>query len=351
MKRWLFPIWIPLCLMMFAGSALATEGFRVFHFGDSYQTVIGKGESLCEFGPLQQDSRWFWKTTVTCNGFDFKDGVRVNLYLDFSDDRLVRVVVVSGDIADYQLVRRAQERYRYLLPINPGFKHKPLINLADRLVLEDQVHQLGPGQRYITFHHQGSWEWEFIYEDIEALTRDQVRERRILENEAGQGLAGWNRFVFGDSSETIQIKLEGLCTDMRFSAGLTRTKSLFCRQFPFVEIRLEAVFHFLEDELVNIELQFPSEWYPILLNELKQKYRQPYLELTENKYYYPYIEFPAKNVILHHFSDPGEDNRIGVALKYHQEGSVEVGETVESVPPGPIFKKPLTQQGKIRDNL
>jgi len=342
------------CLLFIslAGNLRAVEGFKNFRFGDSYRVVSEKGQGQCEFAKPVKDSRWTWLTAVECQNFFFKEGVRVKLYFLFSDDRLIQINVVSRDIPNYPLIRQVGRHYDYLLPIAKAKAEKPISNLADKLIFQDQVHLLEPGHRYTTFFYQGTWEWEFWLADVDALARNQERERETIEEEQQKGLKGWNRFIFGDSADIIKEKLEGLCSETRISSDLDQRKTILCKQFPFVEVKIEAHFFLVQDELVKIELRFPAEWYEALRDQLKRKYGLPYRELEENGIYYPYIEFPEKNVLLLHYWGSPDRTAIGVTLIYYREGFKDFGLT-ESVGKGveEPFKRPKSTADKILENL
>ena len=87
--------------------------------------------------------------------------------------------------------------------------------------------------------------------------------------------------------------------------------------------KIDVLFSFDNNLLINIELQFELNWYETLLPLLKRKYGLPYSELEKNDYYYPYIDFPEKNILLIHRITSSPEKKVLVALIYYKEGFLD----------------------------
>ncbi len=309
-----------LTLLLFI-NVFAVDGFREFAFGDDTKTVMEKGRRLCRFGEVQKDTRWKWKTYLSCTSYQFKKETRVKLFFHFSDDKLVKIYVVSKDIDNYFLIRYPE--HNYLVPlIDPKLK-KRTANLVDKLVLQDKVHTLGKEYQYTTFFYQGKWEWEYLYEDPRNKKRELKKREVQLKEEAEGGVKGWKKFNFNESDETIKEKLKGMCSSISvFSVGQDK-ENLICHEFTFTEKKIDLIFLFYNAGLVKIELKLEQEWYQKLLPLLKRKYGKPYVELTQNMLYFPYIEFTKANVVLSYKRNESKNRESWVSLKYLREGYLD----------------------------
>ena len=251
---------------------------------------------------------------------------------------------------DYFLLR--YPRYEFLIPIQREAKKKHLTNLADELITKDKVHTIDKGYRYINFFHKGRWEWEFVFKDFKYIKKDIEKENDQLEDEAEEGLTNWNEFAFDDEDETIKKKLEGFCSASKTVAALNTRKVIYCSGFPFMNNKIEVLFSFVNNRLANVELQFEPSWYDTLLPLLKRKYGLPYSELEKNDFYYPYIDFPEKNILLVHRITPGSDKKVIVSLIYYKEGFLDKKELrgeidTEKTPD----EKSRERSNQILDNL
>jgi len=320
---WLFLI----CLL--GSKVLAVDGFNEFQFGDKPDTVIESGTKKCDFGRITVDSRWIWKSYLSCKNYDFKEGIKATIHFEFSNDELRRIYVVSVDMKDYFLIR--YPRYDFLIPIQRDVEKKPLINLADELMVKDKVHKIDKGYKYITFFHKNSWQWEFVFEDYRYIKKDLGKEEDQLEEEAEKGLPNWNDFLFDDDDETIKKKLEGFCSSTKTVAALNKRKVIHCSEFPFMEKKIEVLFSFVNNKLINVELQFEPSWYENLLPLLKRKYGRPYSELEKNNHFYPYIDFPEKNILLIHRIPTTLKKEAVVALIYYKEGYLDKKELLGEI--------------------
>jgi hypothetical protein len=314
MARW-FAYSLLLCLIW--NLAFAADGFREFRFGDSLDTIKNTGQRLCSFGEVTKHSRWPWRTLIDCKGYRFKKDTPVALYFQFADDKLVKIHVVSRDIPNYYLIRYPE--FNYLFPkINQSLSASSS-NLADRLLFKDKVHQLADEYRYLTFYHEGKWEWEYIYQHKSYVHDEERRVRNLLEEEAEAGVKGWNKFKFNDSQEAIKDKLVGMCSALAVESG-SGVESIKCGDFIFLDTKIEVYFIFETSGLVKIELKLPTDWYDQLSPMLKKKYGLPYLELTNNTLYYPSIEFPEASVVLAYKNGPNAAHGVWLTLKYIKKG-------------------------------
>ncbi|MCP4757221.1 MAG: hypothetical protein GY866_40680 [Proteobacteria bacterium] len=335
--------------MLVISKGFAVDGFRDFEFGDTSDTVFEKGSKLCRFGKLKSDTRWPWKSYLSCSDFVFKKKVKATLYFQFSDDDLARIYVVSKDIDNYFLIRHS--RKDRLLPLSRPKSRRSVENLADDLIVQDQVHVLENEYRYTTFFHEGTWEWEFVYADTDAIRKDRIKEQEQLEEEVDKGVKGWRKFVFDDSDETIKEKLEGICSQTKLFSGIQARKNIYCSSFPFMEKKIDVLFGFVEDKLVKIELKLQLDWYKRLLPLLKKKYGQPYTELPDNKFYFPYIEFPEDNILMSHKVEELSPDKVWVSLKYLNAGFIDDLELgVEKKTKKKLRKKKSTSE-KLMDNI
>lgn len=299
-----------LSLFFWAGNVSAAEGFREFRFGDSAATTLRRGEGLCQFSETKQHTRWNWITELECADYPFKRNVSAKILFEFAEDELVKIFVISKNIQNYLLTR--YPTHSYLVPIN-GDDRKKDVNLAEQRLFRDKVHQLGDEYRYTTFFHEGNWEWEYYYEKGGHQKQESSRRKKQLEKEQEQGVEGWKKFIFGDSTSTIKEKLQGMCTSVEVVSGGNRNEMLTCHEFSFLEKKIPVMFYFQSDVLVKIELSLDRSLFPTLLPLMKKKYGTPYLELEKNQRYYPYIEFPASNVVLVHNKKGG---KVSLVLKY-----------------------------------
>lgn len=309
----LFIVFLSLCSM-----ALAADGFREFEFGDRIEEVRENGAKLCRFGEYQKDTRWLWRSKIDCTGYPFSKEVQARLFFFFSKDVLARIFVVSKDIDNYFLKRYPD--HSYLVPLEPPSDKSRSMNLADKLLVRDKVHQLGNEYRYTTFFHNGKWEWEYMYERPGYQNSENALKEDQLEEEAEEGVTGWSKFNFGETAEQIKQKIEGMCSSIAVDLDIQRNEILTCRDFSFLNQRIPLAFYFLQNELVKIELQLEKDWYSRLRTELKKKYGLPYKELTENDLYFPYIEFPKAGIALVHKRDENDPENIFILLKYLREG-------------------------------
>lgn len=324
-SEWLLPMrnlsFVFFLIIICVSNAFAVDGFNEFNFADDPDTVMNAGRGKCAFGRLVKDTRWIWKSYLNCKNYDFKKGVKATIHFDFSNNELRKIYVVSVDMKDYFLIRHP--RHEFLIPIHKPLRKKPLINLADELITKDKVHIIDKGYRYINFFYKGRWEWEFVYQDFKYVKKDIENEEDQLEDEAEEGLTNWNDFALDDDDESIKKKLEGFCKASKTVAALNSRKVIQCSEFPFMNNKIEVLFSFVNNRLVNIELQFEPSWYETLLPLLKRKYGQPYSELEKNDYYYPYIDFPGKNILLIHRITPKTEKKVMVSLIYYKEGYLD----------------------------
>lgn len=326
-------------MIVLSSVAIAADGFRVFEFGDDVETVLTKGQSLCRFDEVYKDTRWPWKSYVECRGFDFKDGILVKLYFDFTDMNLVKILVVSKDIPEYKLLRNGD--HKYLVPLAQRSDPSSLKNVADRLILRDKVHKLKGEFKYTTFFYNGNWEWEYQFEKPGNEEEEKSRKQEQQEDEKEKGLTGWTKFEFGDSNEKTKQKLEGMCTAIKVISGKQNTEVVRCSDFVFLKNKVTAQFTHQDSKLVKVELLLNSDWYDRLLPLLKKKYGFPYIEVAKSKIYHPYIEFPRVNVVMSHKPDPSLEKPIWVSLVYLQDGydDVEIEETQSKGKTSPIDEK------------
>ena len=323
--RWLIPMrnlsFVIFLIFLFASKTFAVDGFNEFNFADHPDTVLDAGRRKCEFARIVKDTRWLWKSYLSCKNYDFKKGVKATIHFDFSNNELRKIYVVSVDMKDYFLLRHP--RHEFLIPIQKIIRKKTLINLADELITKDKIHVIDKDQRYINFFYKGRWEWEFVYKDVKYVKKDLEKEEDQLEDEAEEGLTNWNDFAFDDEDEVIKKKLEGFCASSKTVAALNSRKVIHCSDFPFMKSKINVLFSFINNRLINIELQFEPSWYETLLPLLKRKYGQPYSELEKNDYYYPYIDFPGKNILLIHRITPKTEKKVMVSLIYYKEGYLD----------------------------
>ena len=186
--------------------------------------------------------------------------------------------------------------------------------------------EIEKGYKYINFLHDGSWQWEFVYEDIQFLQEDIEKQENQLAEEADKGLTNWNDFLFDEDDQAIEKKLEGFCSARKTIAALNTRKVIHCSDFKFMNAKIDVFFGFESDGLVSIELNFEPKWYETLLPLLKKKYGDPgspYSELKKNDSYYPYIEFQEKNILLIHKVGLPPKNEVSVSLFYYKEGYLE----------------------------
>ena len=310
-------IWI-VCLILSTVTATAADGFKEFEFGDSVQTTINKGEDLCRFGKEQKNTRWSWISEIECTDYLFNGNIKVKLYFQFADDELVKIYVVSRNIKNYFLIRKPD--HNYLVPRSSKDSRKNLANLADQLLFKDKVHQLGDEYRYTTFFFDGQWEWEYYYVNKGYEKSEKDRKNDLLEDESEGGVKGWKKFNFGDQTSVIKEKLQGMCSSLQVTSGQENSEMLLCQDFLFLDKKIVVLFLFQSAELVKIELLLTPDWYETLLPLLKKKYGTPYSELTENRLYYPYIEFPKANIVLNFKRSDNSQTEINLVLKYLKEG-------------------------------
>ncbi|MBU3918109.1 hypothetical protein KKA14_21475 [bacterium] len=315
------PILCCLIFVLLISNAFAADGFSVFEFGDSVEMTLNKGKELCRFGEMKKDTRWLWKSYLDCSGFKFKEGIHAKLFFQFSDDQLVKIYVVSKDINDYFLIRYPE--HNYLVPLVEKMPDKRMKNLADELLFQDKIHILGNEYRYLTFYYKGGWEWEYLYEKRRNKEDEKKRKQKQLENEVGGGLTGWSGFNFDDTSEMVKQKLNGMCSSIKVSLEGQKGGSIRCNDFEFFEKKIIVMFGIADGKLVTIELKLEQDWYQVLVPLLKKKYGLPYVELTKNELYFPYLEFPKVNLVLSHFRDSLEENKVQVSLKYRKEGFLD----------------------------
>lgn len=300
----------------------AADGFREFQFGDSPAVVERISRGLCQYGGTIANTRWHWKSRAVCRDYRFKEDTTATLYFFFSEDELTRIHVVSRYIPDYLLLRHSN--YQYLTPKTPpAGESQTSSNLADRLLYKDNIHQLGDEYRYITFFHEGRWEWEYIFELKGHAEAEAKRKKEVLEEEAEAGIAGWNQFNFNESQSAVKEKLEGVCSQMEINPG-TRIDTLWCKEYPFLEEKIDLFLIFASGGLSMIELRLSTEWYETLVPLLKKKYGMPYRELKDNDIYYPSIEFPKANVAMIYKRSSDQKDGLFVVLKYLKRGFEDV---------------------------
>ncbi len=305
-----------LVFFLMVSNAFAADGYRFFKFDDSSETILKKGKKACQFGKVKKDTRWPWKSYLDCSGFRFKKGIYAKLFFHFTNDRLVKIYVVSKEIENYFLIRYPE--HSYLVPLvedNPG---KQMKNLSDKLILQDNVHVLGKEYQYLTFFYKGSWEWEYLYEMDRNKRREKERRQKQMRDEEGKGLTGWSGFYFDDTSELVKQKLDGMCSSIKVSMEGQKKGMIRCNDFEFLEKKITVMFNIMNEKLVTIELKLEQDWYDALVPILKKKYGRPYAELTRNELYFPYLEFPKVNLVLFHFRDSLD--KVWVSLKYFKEG-------------------------------
>ncbi|PCI30421.1 MAG: hypothetical protein COB67_01885 [SAR324 cluster bacterium] len=324
----------------------ALSGFLDFKFGDNPGEIQSIGSKYCQFNQLNQDTRWFWKSTLNCTGFSFK-GVNTNLYFEFFDDELVKVIILSKEIPNYFLIR--QRDRALLIPMRPVTGKNQVRNLADDLIFRDQVHQMDTGQKLTQFFYKRSWEWEMIFEDSDYQEINQEKMEDQLDEEEEAGLKGWKEFKFDTPLAKIRKQLEGLCNRLQIevSAEVIGRKNLRCYEFPFIGQKVTMLFSFTDDKMAQIKFLFPASYYQKLLPLLKRKYGIPYTELDQNELYYPYIKFPKVWVTLAHAPQKPQQ----VYLRYQKEGFRDTEEAKMIQAQQKPTKKIKTNEEVLLDNL
>lgn len=313
-RRNMLRIFLVTFFVIWAAAATAADGFREFNFGDSLASTQKKGEGLCRFGEEKQNTRWTWISETECIDYSFKGKIKVKLLFQFADDELVKIFVISKDIKDY--IEFRYSNYNYLVPILDS-ENKANTNMSEQRLIQDKVHQLGDEYRYTTFFHNGKWEWEYYYEKKGYRRQELTRREKQLEKENELGVEGWKKFKFGDNTSTLKDKLEGMCSSLEVVSGDDLSEMLTCKEFSFLNQKIDVLFLFQSDALAKIELILDQSMYQTLLPLMKKKYGAPYLELVKNQRYHPYIEFPASNVVLVHKK---RDGKVATALKYLRTG-------------------------------
>lgn len=329
----------------------AVDGLNEFEFDDTIEQVQETAMGKCTIGQVHKSTRWGWKTFLDCNGYKFKKGVNVYLLFEFADGNLTRIYAVSKKIDDYLSFRYPHQYYNYLLPMKNVNSQHGSSNLADQLIYMDKVHQLGDQYIYTTFFHKGKWEWEFRYERSNHKKVEKRFKVEQLEDEQEKGVRKWNSFTFDDTYDRVQKEIEGLCSETKITSDLDTKKYIDCLDFTFIGEKVKIRFGFIQLKLVKVELELKRKWYGILLPILKKKYDFPYTELKENRLYYPYIEFPDKNVKLFHRLENNSET-VFVSLRYLKEG-VEDTDQYKNIekPKKKVFKKIKSREEKIMDNI
>jgi len=340
-----------LIIFLLAPLLYAFGGLDDFDFNDTIEKIQETASGKCTLGKLQKSTRWQWKAFLDCSDYKFKKNVSVYLLFEFADGNLTRIYAVSKKIDNYLSFRYPHDYYDHLLPLKQSnFNHHDG-NLADQLIYQDKVHKLEKQYVYTTYFHEGKWEWEFRYERPNHKKMEKRFKEKQLDHEKQKGVKKWNSFSFDDSYDQVKKEIEGLCSATRITSDLDTKKYIDCLDFSFLGEKIKVRFGFVELKLVKIELVLKRKWYAILLPILKKKYDFPYIELKENQRYYPYIEFPDKNIkLLHRLGD--QSDAVLVSLKY-LKGGVEDTDQYKNVekPKKKVFKKIKSREEKIMDNI
>ncbi len=333
-------------LFLFPVPGYSATGFSIFSFGDSPTEIKSNGNPFCTFNSLKKDTRWFWKSYLYCTDYNYK-GVHTKLFFEFFDDELVKIYVVSKDIKDYFLVRHPQEGF--LIPLEKGDKTSKASNLADDLIFRDKEYLVAPGQKLSHFFFDNKWEWEISFEDSDYESTNSDKMESQLEDEQEKGLDGWNNFKFDTPLEEIKSLLQSQCSkiEMQISPNVVGRRNFICSEYLFIQQKIQVIFSFVEDKLVQIKLLFPYENYDTYSPLLKKKYGVPYTELEKNKIYHPFIDFPQTGVTLAH--DPLDPKHI--YLRYQKEGFVDKDELMQVEKKKKALKKSKSKDEVIIDNL
>lgn len=323
-------------------------GFDVFHFDDAPDEVMDSGKNRCSFDRLQMDTRWPWKSYLSCTDYDFK-GVKTKLYFEFNNNELQAVYVVSIDIADYRLIKHLKPKH--LVAKNKGSK-KLSSNLADQLIFQDKVYVFDKGKQRTDFFYNGKWEWELKFSDLYQIESDLDRQKSLLKNEEDGAVTEWKNYSFGEKPDITKSKLEGFCEKLEASTfeGSDGNKLFVCKGYPFVEQKIQVRFLFFKDALVKIELDLDPKWYETLLPQLKTKYGKPYIELYQSRLFYSFIEFPKFNVVMRHKIDP-QSQGLRVYLEYSSQEFMNSNLPSRNIKPDNKLKRKKTQLEKIQDNI
>lgn len=237
--KWITCFCLVLC---FAVNVSGADGFREFDFGDDYETLRNKSRGLCRISALQNDTRWPWISRADCRNYRFGGSAQARLIFFLSEEELAQVYVISKDIENYFLIR--PNELNYLIPKNPRDSRSKTMNLADRLLFKDKVHQLGDEYRYTNFYYNGNWEWEYFYE-LKGFAEDEKRRRRRqLEEEMEGGVEGWSKFRFDESETEIKEKLEGMCTEIKVTSGTGGEELINCFGYEFLDRTIQVRFFF-----------------------------------------------------------------------------------------------------------
>ncbi len=309
---------------MCVSPAYAADGFMDFELGANANKILQVGQKKCVFGSVENDTRWLWKQHLVCDQFLYK-GVRTKLIFEFVDDHLVRIIVLSKDIANYLLLRNNID----VELLAKSIDSKGSMNSSD-IIFQEKVHQFENGQQLTYFYHNGSWEWEIKIEHTKYKEEEQVMKKEQLAEEERKGSKGWHNFVFGDMISETREKAEGLCEALNNdeTTYLKDKKVMVCYNFPFLQKKIDVRFGFYKAKLVDIELMLQSELYQKLLPLLKQKYGKPYREFADSRSYYPYIIFPKQNISLSYKRNDQKPSEIWVSLKYKKEGYIDPAEEI-----------------------
>ncbi|MCP4295765.1 MAG: hypothetical protein GY786_09180 [Proteobacteria bacterium] len=324
----------------------SVTGFSIFSFGDSPTEISRKGEPFCTFDPVKKDTRWFWKSYLVCTDYNYK-GVHTKLFFEFFDEELVKIYVVSRDIKDYFLIRHPQEGF--LVPLEIGNKASKGSNLADELIFKDKEYLVAPGQKLTHFFFDKKWEWEVSFEDSDYERTNLNNMESQLEDEQEKGLDVWNNFKFDTPVEEIKSQLQSQCSkvEMQISTNVVGRRNFICLEYLFIQQKVQVIFSFMEDKLVQIKLLLPYENYDTYSPLLKKKYGMPYTELEKNKIYHPFIDFPQKGVTLAH--NPLDPKHI--YLRYQKEGFVDKDELMQVEEKKKALKNTKSKDEVILDNL
>ena len=334
-------------ILLYIPTALAVDGFSNFKFGDEPEEVTEKASGLCELGSLTKDTRWNWKSYLTCRNYKYR-GIQTFLYFEFSEEELAKIFVISKEIKDYFLIRRPE--FGLLLPLKAEARRAGAINLADRLAVRDKVFEIEPGYFMTNFFYDGVWEWELMYIKSGYAKNEKNLMEDQLDDEEDEGVKGWKEFDFEeDTVETVREKLEGQCKQIKLliSRASRNKRSLMCTEYLFVDKKVNVDFLFENLKLVRIEIPLEKEMYNDVLPKLKEKYGLPYTELGVNDLYYPYIDFPKANISLTHKIDPNDENNVILALRYVKEGYVDE----EQLKLREAQKKPKVKSKKSKGTL